>query len=1483
MEIIKAYPGELINIGRKGENLARQVQIDLTEWVEKYGDGKAELLYQRPQDVIPYPVPIERQGNSILWTITNTDTAQAGRTGRAEIRYYVDAVLVILEISYIVVENTLENPGELPEPPGQSWFDQMLEQVKRVNAPSLNAPILNEETGTWMIWSQVTERYENTNFPATGPRGEQGPDPDLRIKAVPVSGGTRLDFSYMRAGEGVGESLIIRDGRNGEDGLTPEIDISQEYTAEGSTVFIKVKTGDKQDVKYVRIKNGKDGKDGAPGSAGQPGKDGGDGTTPHIGENGHWWIGDADTGIAATGPEGPQGIRGLNGNDGVTPHIGENGNWFIGDTDTGVAAQGPAGSDATVTADNIKSALGYTPANADDIVQADFEENNPESPAFIQNRTHWKETEIGAVLFEKSDLTSAAYDLSEAIGLEEGQRYDVTYIGTVSDHFYETKPVPYVSDVDDTERGLILVLDDGNVRNQKTTGLPFAFVEYDAATVAVKGVHGFAIQQDGSTTASLTIGGHRTTWHKLERGYLPDDLGDVKSVNGARPDEAGNVSVDVGVKTINGKTPDEYGNVKIETGGGATVQADFGENDPTAAGYIRNRTHWMEKIGVEGEIIKTSVSYLAAGSKTVAGSIANGLEEGGRYTVTWRGVTYMCVCALHNGTAYIGNSQMMDDAAEASDYPFCICGNGEKYKIYSSSLGSIAVEVVGEPEIIYHKLDKAYLPDDIGGGDNMFFVHASVETEEDGTKKTIVDKSLADIDQAITDGKVVYARYVSDDVIMMPFVARSEHGALFGACAGSNRVISVYYLIMYEYGGGKVGVVSVPTEGVDGKDGADGITPHIGDNGNWYLGEIDTGVAATGPAGPAGAPGKDGADGQRGTGTLKVTTQPSSYTTAIGDYVPKYRIALATVISQSKKTEVLLGDLIQYSYYQYQVDYLDDTYAYISATRVSIRGATGAEGAAGATGPQGPAGPAGSDANVTAENIKSALGYTPADAADLTQLNNEKIADYVVAEAKEVAQKIVENRTINSLVLLMATDLHVSPVEATRTAIKHMGQGMDKIRDHITPDAVVLLGDYNYGATPQSTTQGIEDMMLAREYVADATKGIPTVWMNGNHDYYAVAENEYKLSDNAVYALVGSHNTQTVVDTANVGGNYGYIDFEKQKIRLIYLNTTDINGVSYTSHRISNEQGAWFINTALDLSGKGENEENWGIVVCTHIPVFSNSQLTGILGNYADRTGGSAYGTAYSFANAKAQIIATFHGHVHNLKVTDMTTPGGSTIKAICIPNAVPNRENPYTGDLQEVDANGNPVAYPKTVGTAEDTSFNAVIIDRDNNMIHAICYGAGYDREIEYENAKPAVVIINQIPISTDASGAVYNGTGFKDGVRIGSDGSERTGATVDVTGFIPCTKADTLYFQNCQITVGTGNYQEINYYDSNKTYISKTSLQVLTESNASLWKNVTLDENGYLTRYNMNAVNADTAFVRISGDYIGADSIITVNQPIE
>ena len=103
--------------------------------------------------------------------------------------------------------------------------------------------------------------------------------------------------------------------------------------------------------------------------------------------------------------------------------------------------------------------------------------------------------------------------------------------------------------------------------------------------------------------------------------------------------------------------------------------------------------------------------------------------------------------------------------------------------------------------------------------------------------------------------------------------------------------------------GAAIATVEDGADGKPGTAGADGVTPHIGDNGNWYLGAEDTGkpsrgekgekgdTGAAGPrgeTGPQGTPGKDGANGKDGKpgekgadgapGVYYGTTQPTGDT-----------------------------------------------------------------------------------------------------------------------------------------------------------------------------------------------------------------------------------------------------------------------------------------------------------------------------------------------------------------------------------------------------------------------------------------------------------------------------------------------------------------------------------------------------------------------------------------------------------------------------
>lgn len=71
---------------------------------------------------------------------------------------------------------------------------------------------------------------------------------------------------------------------------------------------------------------------------------------------------------------------------------------------------------------------------------------------------------------------------------------------------------------------------------------------------------------------------------------------------------------------------------------------------------------------------------------------------------------------------------------------------------------------------------------------------------------------------------------------------------------------------------GKDGEPGTPgKDGENGTPGTDGITPHIGDNGNWYLGDEDTGKPSRG------APGKDGDPGEEGRGITSVTIKADGH------------------------------------------------------------------------------------------------------------------------------------------------------------------------------------------------------------------------------------------------------------------------------------------------------------------------------------------------------------------------------------------------------------------------------------------------------------------------------------------------------------------------------------------------------------------------------------------------------------------------------
>lgn len=510
-------------------------------------------------------------------------------------------------------------------------------------------------------------------------------------------------------------------------------------------------------------------------------------------------------------------------------------------------------------------------------------------------------------------------------------------------------------------------------------------------------------------------------------------------------------------------------------------------------------------------------------------------------------------------------------------------------------------------------------------------------------------------------------------------------------------------------------------------------------------------------------------------------------------------------------------------------------------------------------------------------------------------INVSLVPAYVQTEAENVASLIDQRRSGDSIVFPFLTDAHCGYyLDETNEAAKLAGLLLYQIGNRTAFDFIVNGGDMSTGAWNTTRAMTYDQYEDYTELTADGHRGIPSVWVPGNHDdapYMATAD---RATQADVFALVGSKSRVSGAVCPD-GCNYGYLDLENRKLRVIYLDTddkrswgtvtvTNTNGLTcdyLNAHNVGGVQLQWLADTALDFTGKA-NPADWSIIVISHVALNVSGTFTDPVSGtvYANNTENAAtilnaYRTGksgsiahngvtvnYDFSAAnKASVICAVHGHDH--KFCSKTLVGG--ILSIGCPNVMNGRE-------RESD-DGN--TYTKTAGTADGTSFCILTIDRENLKIYADCVGVGYDREFEYTTE--VITYTNQLPISTDASGAVYNGKGFKENTYL-SSGNEGSKTGIYTTGFIPCTVGDTLYFENVGLQSGQDAHR-IAFYDSAKAY------KMIFKTTSTSMGGFTYGDDGNIEKWTIPAGSSTngTGFIRFCCGYLGEDSIVTANEPIE
>ena len=161
--------GGRIFLGRRGENLARELRFDLSEFIALCGEGSAQLLHQRSGDETPYIVTAERAGNLLTWRPTAADTGKAGR-GRAELRWYVGSVLAKSAVYDTVVKESMPEPGSTPAAV-ETALDALTATVAGLREDWQNATASAE---TLASGSQATVSFVDGAFAFGIPQGAKG-------------------------------------------------------------------------------------------------------------------------------------------------------------------------------------------------------------------------------------------------------------------------------------------------------------------------------------------------------------------------------------------------------------------------------------------------------------------------------------------------------------------------------------------------------------------------------------------------------------------------------------------------------------------------------------------------------------------------------------------------------------------------------------------------------------------------------------------------------------------------------------------------------------------------------------------------------------------------------------------------------------------------------------------------------------------------------------------------------------------------------------------------------------------------------------------------------------------------------------------------------------------------------------------------------------------------------------------------------------
>lgn len=358
------------------------------------------------------------------------------------------------------------------------------------------------------------------------------------------------------------------------------------------------------------------------------------------------------------------------------------------------------------------------------------------------------------------------------------------------------------------------------------------------------------------------------------------------------------------------------------------------------------------------------------------------------------------------------------------------------------------------------------------------------------------------------------------------------------------------------------------------------------------------------------------------------------------------------------------------------------------------------------------------------------------------RLDNIAVKDYVQIEADAVADRVRNVQTAYSLSLVAVSDTHYNiDSESLQNGLMDMTQGVKAIKAQVKTDFDVSFGDMIWRLSSDGNfAKGKAEMIGMTKLLAEAFGDDPQIRIVGNHDPNCEGSTGYFTAPQ-LYGFTGAYSDMLTRRSDSAYSGNGYIDFERQKMRFIVLNTSYYPSTEHpdqgsTYYSFGPAQGQWLAQT-LDMSSKSDAQD-WQIVIMAHLALDNTAQTnigkhSAILNAYENGGTWTDGNYSYNFSGKNAAKLALYiNGHSHKYMWRNMRNVNSSgtvlnTLKMvdIYVPNALDGREE------ESIDG----VTYTKTAGTAESTAFQIITINPVDKIVYAHHYGAGIDTIMHYDS----------------------------------------------------------------------------------------------------------------------------------------------------